>query len=173
MKHIWSPWRLRYMIKNEKKPGCVFCNALQEQDGPENLIVLRGKYTFVILNLYPYTSGHVMILPLEHRPTLEDLSPETRYELMEQTTLAITVLRKEYHPQGFNVGINIGEAAGAGIIDHVHIHVIPRWAGDTNFLSTAGDTRMIPESLVDTYQRIQQAWFAMLGLPGQSYDVSL
>ncbi len=147
------------MVKNEKHPGCVFCNALRQQDGPENLIVTRGKLSFVILNLYPYTSGHLMILPLEHCPTLEDLSPETRSELMEQTACAMTVLRNVYNPQGFNVGINIGEAAGAGIIDHVHIHVIPRWAGDTNFLSTAGETRMIPESLEETYQRVQQAWF--------------
>lgn len=171
MKHIWSPWRLRYMVKNEKHPGCVFCNALKQQDGLENLIVARGKLSFVILNLFPYTTGHLMVLPLEHSATLEDLSSETRFELMEQTNYAMKILRNVYHPQGFNVGINIGEAAGAGIVDHIHIHVIPRWSGDTNFLSTAGETRMIPESLPDTYQRIQQAWNPAKELPVQNIQV--
>jgi ATP adenylyltransferase len=146
------------MTKNEKKAGCVFCQALAQADGLENLIVARGKRSFAILNLYPYTSGHLMVLPLEHIATLEDLTPETRFELMEQTTYAMTVLRDVYQPQGFNVGINIGEAAGAGIVDHVHIHIVPRWSGDTNFLSTVAETRMIPESPEDSYRRIRHAW---------------
>ena len=114
------------MTKTKKKGGCVFCDALHKEDGPDNLIIARGRFSFVILNLYPYNSGHLMILPLEHRANLEDLSTEIRLEIMEQTTLAVAVLKKVVHPQGFNVGINIGEAAGAGIADHIHVHVIPR-----------------------------------------------
>ena len=161
MKHIWSPWRLKYMSGTAKKAGCVFCEALQKEDGPENLIITRSKFTFVILNLYPYANGHLMVLPLEHCATLEELSPETRFDIMEQTSLAITVLNAVYQPEGFNIGINIGEAAGAGIADHIHVHVIPRWNGDANFLSTVGETRMIAESLSDTCLRVRQAWFTI------------
>lgn len=159
MKHIWSPWRLKYMTRSVRELGCVFCCALQEKDGTENLILARGKFSFVILNLYPYNTGHLMILPLEHCATLEECSPETRFELMEYTNQSISVLRKVYHSQGFNVGMNIGKAAGAGVFDLVHFHVIPRWSGDTNFLSTVCDTRMIPETLKDSYFRIRRAWF--------------
>jgi len=146
------------MTKTEKKTGCVFCDALKEEDGPENLIITRSRFAFVTINLYPYTSGHLMVLPLEHRASLDEISTEVRFDLMEQTTQAVKILKTVYHPEGFNVGINIGEAAGAGIAEHIHIHVIPRWHGDTNFLTTAGETRMIPESLTDTYMRVRQAW---------------
>jgi ATP adenylyltransferase len=112
-----------------------------------------------------------MILPMAHCASLEDLPPETRFELMEQTTFAMTVLRNVYEPQGFNVGINIGQAAGAGIAEHVHIHIVPRWSGDTNFLSAVGETRMIPESLGDSYQRIQQAWFPPVEVPAQCLQI--
>jgi ATP adenylyltransferase len=159
------------MNKTEKKPGCVFCQALSQEDGPENLVVARGRLTFVIMNLYPYTTGHLMILPMAHCATLEDLPSETRFELMEQTTYAMTVLRNVYQPQGFNVGINIGQAAGAGIAEHMHVHVIPRWSGDTNFLSTVGETRMIPESLSESYQRVHQAWFPSVEIPAQPLQV--
>lgn len=158
MKQIWSPWRLRYMTMSVRKSGCVFCNALMEEDGTENLIVVRNRYSFVILNLFPYTSGHLMVLPIEHCATMGILTPEARFEIIEQTTLAMKVLDQVYHPQGFNIGMNIGEAAGSGVTEHIHMHVVPRWSGDTNFLTTINETRMIPEDLHESYHKIKQVW---------------
>ncbi len=156
--HLWSPWRMKYLQNDKVDIGCVFCSALSQQDGPENLIVLRKKLCFVIINRYPYTSGHVMIVPFAHQGTILDLNAETRSEMMELANFSLQVLQSAYTPQGFNVGINIGSAAGAGIRDHVHMHVVPRWNGDTNFMSAVGDTRVLPESLEDTYWRIKQKW---------------
>jgi len=158
--HIWSPWRMTYIQNNNnnKEEGCVFCNALAQPDGDGNLIVARGHRAFVILNRYPYTSGHLMVVPMAHFPTLELLDPQTRAEMMELTTHATRVLQAQYHPQGFNLGMNIGEIAGAGIAEHVHMHIVPRWAGDTNFMSSVGETRVLPEALEDTYNRIRQEW---------------
>jgi ATP adenylyltransferase len=136
----------------------VFCTELSVLDGPENLIVSRGLLTFVILNRFPYTCGHLMIVPYIHKASLEDLDVATRSEIMENAVRAIVVLKKEYQPQGFNMGINIGEVAGAGVLDHVHFHVVPRWGGDTNFMSALGDTRVLPELLEKTYQRIKKTW---------------
>ncbi len=146
-------------IQSEKQKGeCIFCQVLNMPDGPENLVVHRGSRAFVILNRYPYTSGHVMIAPMAHLASLEDLDVATRSELMELTTAAMVVLRREYRPHGFNIGLNIGEAAGAGILDHVHMHVVPRWAGDTNFMASLAGTRVLPESLEDTFNRLKKAW---------------
>ncbi|HEY6072979.1 MAG TPA: HIT domain-containing protein, partial [Anaerolineales bacterium] len=122
-----------------------------------NLIAYRGKQAYVILNLYPYTSGHLMVVPFDHKATLEELDAATRAEMMELSTRCMSVLRELYHPQGFNMGVNIGEAAGAGVIGHVHIHIVPRWVGDTNFMSATAATRVLPEMLEDTYQRVHQA----------------
>ena len=157
MNHIWSPWRMEY-IENNKENGCVFCNAQEQEDGAENLIAHRGEWAYVILNRYPYTSGHLMVLPFVHKPNLEELDAGIRAEMMELTTRCMTVLRRVYNPQGFNVGINTGEAAGAGVKEHVHIHIVPRWQGDTNFMSAVGGTRVLPEALEDTYKRIQEAF---------------
>jgi ATP adenylyltransferase len=145
-------------IRGEKRNDCVFCTELSVLDGPENLIVSRGLLTFVILNRFPYTCGHLMIVPYIHKASLEDLDVATRSEIMENAVRAIVVLKKEYQPQGFNMGINIGEVAGAGVLDHVHFHVVPRWGGDTNFMSALGDTRVLPELLEKTYQRIKKTW---------------
>ncbi|MFZ5819404.1 MAG: HIT family protein [Chloroflexota bacterium] len=155
MNHLWSPWRMEYIENHEKEDGCVFCIAQAQADGPGNLIAYRGRRAYVILNRYPYTSGHVMVVPFDHQPTLEDLDAETRAEMMELTARAMTVLRQTYHPQAFNMGANIGEAAGAGVLGHVHIHIVPRWAGDTNFMSSLAYTRVLPEALEDTYKRIK------------------
>ena len=152
---------MNYIEKPKQKDRCVFCDALAQSDGPENLIVYRGSEAFVILNRYPYTSGHLMVVPFDHQPTLEELSSAARIELMELTTAGTAALKLVYQPQGFNVGMNIGEAAGAGIEEHIHVHLVPRWFGDTNFMSSLGDVRVLPESLEDTYRRISEAWQAL------------
>jgi ATP adenylyltransferase len=146
-------------IRAFKKAGCVFCQALEQTtDGEDNLIVVRGEHAFVILNRFPYTSGHLMILPYLHVPRLEDLDPETRAEMMELVTKGTQVLQQIYNPQGFNIGINMGQAAGAGIEEHIHLHIVPRWSGDTNFMSSVGETRVVPEPLDETYRRVKAAW---------------
>jgi ATP adenylyltransferase len=149
---------MTYIEKHKNEEGCVFCAAQNSADGPQNLIVFRGARAFVILNRFPYTSGHLMVVPNTHEPSLEGLDPESRAEAMELVTQVIRVLREVYKPQGFNIGINIGDAAGAGIAEHVHLHVVPRWIGDTNFMSALGETRVLPEQLKDTYRRISDAW---------------
>jgi len=146
---------MKYIENHEKQEGCIFCNALALPDNNKNLILHRGKLAFVILNLYPYTSGHIMVAPMAHQPSLEYLDPDTRAEMMELVSQSINVLKQTYHPQAFNLGANIGEAAGAGEPGHVHLHIVPRWTGDTNFMSTLGETRVLPESLDDSYKRIK------------------
>lgn len=158
MKHLWSPWRMTYISNNKKESGCVFCNAQAKADNAKNLIAYRGKFSYVILNRFPYTSGHLMVIPFAHVSTLEELDAETRAEMMELTTRCMAVLRELYKPHGFNMGANIGEAAGAGVLGHVHIHIVPRWAGDTNFMSSVGETRVLPESLEETYKRVEKAF---------------
>jgi ATP adenylyltransferase len=160
MKHIWSPWRMEYIENHGKEGGCVFCRALTMEDGAENLIVHRGSRSFVILNRYPYTSGHVMVVPMRHQPSLVDLQAAERSEMMELTARATAVIHRLYGTEAFNVGMNIGDAAGAGIREHVHIHVVPRWVGDTNFMSTLAETRVLPESLADTWTRIHEGFGA-------------
>jgi len=151
-------------IKNHKyEKGCFFCDELEQADGVENLIVFRSQRAFVILNRYPYTSGHLMIVPFDHQPSLEQLDAATRADMMELSNRAIQVLQAEYGAQGFNLGINIGEVAGAGVVDHVHIHIVPRWAGDTNFMSALAQTRVIPEALEETYRRIYKTWRGLEG----------
>jgi ATP adenylyltransferase len=158
MKYIWSPWRMTYIQKHKEVEGCVFCKAQEQPDGSDNLILHRGKRSFVILNRYPYTSGHLMVVPYVHVSTLTELDSETRAEMMELTNRVMSLLSQEYSAEGFNIGINIGEAAGAGITEHVHQHIVPRWTGDTNFMSALGETRVLPERLEDTYQRLKTAW---------------
>ena len=160
MKRLWAAWRMKYITKAEKVTGCVFCNALAQTDGPENLIVLRGERAFVILNKFPYTSGHLMVAPLAHQPNLEALDPPTRAEMMELTSQAMTILRQVYNPQAFNFGANIGEAAGAGVPGHVHLHLVPRWNGDTNFMPVLADTKVMIEHLDQTWRRIRDGFGA-------------
>lgn len=161
MKHIWSPWRMKYIENHEKQEGCVFCVAQAKADDAGYLIALRGRTAYVILNRYPYTSGHLMVVPFAHKPTFEELDLETRTEMMELTTQCMIVLRNIYKPHGFNMGANVGEAAGAGVASHVHIHIVPRWAGDTNFMSTLAETRVLPEALEDTYKRVKEGFLNM------------
>ena len=145
-------------ILSAKEDGCVFCQALEQADGCTNLIVHRGEHAYVILNRYPYTSGHLMVVPYYHCETLGGLKPEIRAEMMELVSQCVTLLQKHYYAQGFNIGANLGSAAGAGIPQHIHFHIVPRWSGDTNFMSAIGDTRVVPEALEESYQRILSAW---------------
>jgi ATP adenylyltransferase len=149
---------MEYIENNNKEEGCVFCIAQAMIDSTENLIAYRGKLAYIILNRYPYTSGHLMVNPFDHKSNLEELDPETRAEMMELTSRCTTVLKNIYKPQGFNMGANIGEAAGAGVLGHVHIHIVPRWQGDTNFMSAVGGTRVLPEALEVTYVRVKKAF---------------
>ena len=158
MKNLWSPWRMSYIQSPKTKDQCVFCKALADEEDAKNFIVFRAKYSFVILNRYPYTSGHIMVIPFKHVPSLNDLDPETRAEMIELVNKGMELIKKIYQPEGFNLGANIGEAAGAGIEEHVHLHIVPRWKGDTNFMTSLGNTRVIPESLEDTYHQIKKVW---------------
>jgi len=149
---------MEYLLSDKDKQQCVFCLSVETVDGFDNLVIYRGSHAFIILNRFPYTTGHLMIVPFLHKPSLEDLDIETRNEITELATKSIIMFREEYCPEGFNVGMNIGEVSGAGIAEHLHIHVVPRWGGDTNFMSTLSGTRVLPESLDETYERIKQAW---------------
>jgi ATP adenylyltransferase len=156
MKRLWAPWRTKFV--QTKTAGCVFCDVQKEADGSANLVLFRGKRCFVILNRYPYTTGHLMVVANQHLNSLEDLDAETRAEMMELSTHAMVVIRRVYQPDAFNVGANIGAAAGAGITGHVHIHVVPRWTGDSNFMLTLAETKVMPEALEETYSRLRLAW---------------
>ncbi len=157
-KHLWSPWRMKYIENNEINSGCIFCDAVQHPDGAGNLVVFRSETAFVILNRFPYTTGHLMVVPYAHQPALHLLDSSTRAEMMELVNHASLVLDNAYQPDGFNIGANIGSAAGAGVAEHVHIHVVPRWVGNSNFMSTLGDTQVLPEILEDTYNKLRSAW---------------
>jgi ATP adenylyltransferase len=158
MDYLWSPWRMEYILAPKPDEGCIFCDVLKFEDGLENLIIYRGPQAFVMLNRFPYTSGHLMVIPYQHRASLELLDATSRLDIMDQAARALQVLELLYKPQGFNLGINIGGAAGAGILDHVHLHVVPRWVGDTNFMSAISQTRVLPELLEETYRRVREAW---------------
>jgi ATP adenylyltransferase len=158
MDYLWAPWRMEYIEKPQSEEGCIFCNLEKEIDGPDNLVLTRGSRAFVVLNRFPYTNGHMMIVPHKHVPSLTDLDEATLAELITLTRDALEVLGEVYSAKSFNVGANIGEIAGAGIAEHVHIHVVPRWAGDTSFMTTSANTRVIPESLEKTYKRLRSAW---------------
>ena len=158
MEHLWSPWRMNYISDSTPLDGCFFCEALKQEDSAETLLVARGEQAFVILNRYPYTSGHLMVVPYAHVPVMDQLTPECRAEIMELLNQAMAVLTTVYQPEGFNIGANIGAIAGAGVPGHVHFHVVPRWAGDTNFMTAVAHTRVLPEALEQTYQRLRDAW---------------
>jgi ATP adenylyltransferase len=148
---------MTYINHHREKNGCVFCEAPQKEDC-DAFIVARGKNAFVLLNRYPYTSGHLLVVPYTHTDSIIHLDEATRTEIMEMVNHSLLVLEQIYHPHGFNVGCNIGEAAGAGVAEHVHLHILPRWNGDTNFVTTIGDTRILPELMEDTWKKIKNAW---------------
>lgn len=157
MDRLWSPWRYQYVSQQGPKK-CIFCEKAAEQRDPDNYILCRARHNFVLLNLYPYTTGHLMIAPFQHVATLEAAKPETLEEMMRLTRLAEASLRAVYRPRGLNIGMNIGECAGAGVAGHIHMHVLPRWPADASFLTTIGETRVLPEDLATTYRRLLEAF---------------
>ncbi|SEM32201.1 Diadenosine tetraphosphate (Ap4A) hydrolase [Syntrophus gentianae] len=151
MKSIYAPWRMAY-IKGEKVQGCVFC---KESIRDDSYVLLDGKTAFVMLNAYPYTNGHLLIIPFRHLSSLEALLPEERLEMFSLVDISVRVLKETMSPDGFNIGMNLGRAAGAGIDDHLHIHVVPRWNGDTNFMSVVGDIRVIPDDILKSCEELK------------------
>jgi len=148
---LWAPWRLEY-IQRDEEPRCIFC------DPDEHLVVHRGELAFVLMNRFPYTSGHVMVAPFRHEGRFGGLTEAEALEIHRLAATAVATLEAEYGPQGLNLGWNLGRAAGAGIIDHLHLHVVPRWVGDTNFMPVLGDVRVIPEALDATAERLRSRW---------------
>jgi ATP adenylyltransferase len=157
MDYIWTPWRYRYIAEAGKTAGCVFCDAPAANRDEETLIVFRGVKNFVILNRYPYTSGHVMVVPYAHTTDFARLDSETSAEIMGLAQRVQLALDAVYHPEGYNLGMNLGRSAGAGITDHLHLHLLPRWAGDTNFMTSICETRLEPEELATTYAKLRSA----------------
>jgi ATP adenylyltransferase len=147
---VWAPWRMTYILA-EKFPGCIFCERPREPYDAKNLILWRGRTAFVMMNLYPYNNGHLMVVPHGHVASLADLDPDQRAELGELTMHCEQVLRHAMRPDGFNIGLNLGSAAGAGIAEHLHVHIVPRWAGDTNYMTVVGEIRVIPQHIDQTY----------------------
>ena len=156
MKHLWAPWRLQY-IKGTPRDDCIFCALPAERRDRDNHILHRGSLAFVMLNRFPYTSGHLMVVPNRHIADLAALTDEEALEIFRLTGAAMEAIRRTYRPEGFNIGVNIGRAAGAGIVDHVHLHVVPRWVGDTNFMPVLGEVKVLPEDLGATYDRLAPA----------------
>jgi len=155
VKRIWAPWRLEYIL-NDKAEGCIFCQKPKERKDSRDYILLRGKKCLVMLNAFPYNSGHLMIIPYRHVGSVEDLEEEETKEMMKLLSLMTVLLKRAMDPDGFNIGMNVGDIAGAGIKGHLHLHVVPRWKGDCNFMPVLSDTRVVPDSLRSTYQKLKE-----------------
>jgi ATP adenylyltransferase len=156
-RQLWAPWRLEYVQSADEQPGCVFCLA-RDGDDADRLVVHRGERAFVLLNKFPYASGHVMVAPSRHVGDFGELEDAEALEVHRLAAEALAALRRVYSPDGFNLGWNLGRVAGAGVLDHVHLHVVPRWSGDTNFMPVLGDVKVLPEHLVTTRERLAEAW---------------
>jgi len=148
---VWAPWRIEYIL-GEKEETCLFCRVISEDKDADNLVLYRGRLAFVIMNLYPYNPGHLMVAPYEHVSELDDVKPDAAAEIMTLTQKCITVLKKAMSPHGFNAGFNLGEIGGASIKEHLHMHIVPRWQGDNNYMPVLSDIRVIPQALAETYQ---------------------
>ncbi len=157
MDYLWSPWRYRYLARADQNEGCVFCekSALETARDAESLVLFRGERNFVLLNLYPYTTGHTMVVPYAHIAGPDKADRETLHEMIDLAQQVQSALAEVYTPQGYNLGMNIGQCAGAGVADHIHLHVLPRWIGDSNFMTVIGETRVEPESLATTYEKMR------------------
>jgi ATP adenylyltransferase len=157
MDFLWTPWRYRYIADAKKDEGCIFCDALAANDDARTFIVHRAKKSFIILNRFPYTSGHVMIVPFEHVADFAAVESDTVAEMMQLAQRVQAALASVYHPDGYNLGMNLGRSAGAGVTNHLHLHLLPRWQGDTNFMTTIAETRMEPEDLAVSYDKLRRA----------------
>jgi ATP adenylyltransferase len=158
MDHLWTPWRSAYINAEKDHSRCVFCDAATSTNDDQTLVVYRADLNFILLNRYPYTNGHLMIAPYRHASRLQALDEAVTSQMMNLARAAEAVLQKVYEPHGLNIGLNLGEAAGAGIEQHLHLHALPRWKGDANFMTSIGDTRIIPESMDETYRKIKAAF---------------
>ena len=154
MEHIWAPWRIRY-IQMEKPEGCILCEKLGEKDDVKNFILYRGNQNFVMMNCYPYNPGHLMVAPYRHVAGIDLLTEDERNEHFEIVSRCVKLLREVFNPGGFNIGVNMGKVAGAGIDEHVHTHIVPRWQGDTNFIPVMADVRVVPQALSETYEQLK------------------
>lgn len=154
MKVLWAPWRMEYISSDDKEGRCIFCPGHDRNHDTERLILRIGKRSIVLMNRFPYSNGHLLIGPLRHIASLDALSSEETLEIMTMINKAVAALKAVMHPEGFNVGLNIGKAAGAGVEGHIHFHVVPRWNGDTNFITICGETRVIPEHIQTTYRKL-------------------
>lgn len=155
VENIYAPWRKDFIEKKEpKEEGCIFCNRSSQQPHVDSLVVFKDKYSFILLNKYPYNNGHLMVAPYKHTATLSDLSIDEYTEIMKNIILSTEVLKESYNPHGFNIGMNIGSTAGAGVADHLHWHIVPRWAGDTNFMPVISNTKVLHEILSETFQKV-------------------
>jgi ATP adenylyltransferase len=158
MERLWTPWRMQYVASADREPArCLFCELPGRQDDEANLLVKRGQRAFVVLNLYPYNTGHAMIAPYEHTADFPALAAETSAEILSLSQQVVGALAAEYQPDGFNLGMNLGRVAGAGVPNHLHVHVVPRWSGDANFMAITADTKVMPETLDRTYARVKRA----------------
>lgn len=154
MEKIWAPWRMEYIERSDDQKGCIFCKLPKEENDRDNLILFRGERSFVIMNKFPYAAGHLMVAPNIHTSDLNDLSDKELTDISINVRRCINVLKKAMNPHGFNVGVNLGRSAGAGIIDHIHYHIVPRWNGDSNFMPVIGDVRVVSEGLEKTYDKL-------------------
>ncbi len=161
MDYLWTPWRFAYVSTADAAPECVFCHLLAMNDDERALIVHRGVHNFVVLNAFPYTSGHCMVVPYQHLDRLSKLPAQSLAEMTQLTQQLEAILFEVYHPDGVNLGMNIGKAAGAGVAGHIHMHVLPRWVADANFMTVVGETRILPELLSETYTRLKQAFLKL------------
>jgi ATP adenylyltransferase len=157
VKHLWAPWRLEYIKSADDEPGCVFCAAVTGDD-EERLVIHRGRRAIALLNKYPYSSGHFMVAPIRHIGEYDELAEDEVLELHRLASAGMGALAQLYAPQGYNLGWNLGRIAGAGVVDHVHLHVVPRWAGDTNFMPVLAEVKVLPEHLAETRRRLAEAW---------------
>lgn len=157
MERIWAPWRVTYISNSAPEEGCIFCRAGEADNDRERLVLARREHSLIMLNRYPYTCGHLMVAPLRHKAEMGDLEDDEMLDLMHGVRQACAILREVAHPDGLNIGMNLGKVAGAGVEDHLHIHIVPRWIGDTNFMTAIDDVRVIPEGLMETYDRLATA----------------
>lgn len=151
MQQLWAPWRLQYVINTGEDEGCIFCTKPKQDNDRDNLILYRSNHAFIIMNLYPYNNGHLMIVPYQHAQDLDGIADDVLTELITLTRKAQNIMKQVFAAQGFNIGINVGKAAGAGIDEHIHIHIVPRWTGDTNFMPVLGDIKVIPQHIWAAY----------------------